>query len=169
VSDYYTNGCISFPVNAEQKVFANKVHDCILDEDIDLLKNHKTEFGKLFDNDVYRVAKKIAKFLGSDYSDDSMANVGFDLVDVRGGFQLQDDGEFLNIGSAAYFVNRILKYFDLDYGVPMQVAHTCSKHEVSGFCGTAAYVTKREIRWLSTNNWLEKQSLKNKVRLAKIQ
>ena len=165
--EYFTSGCFFVPMNQASIKFTNDVYNCLVDDEIDLLKRHKTFLAKRYDNDVYRVAKKMAKRMGDDYSEYGFCQLDFELLAMERGYLIMDDGEYINLKHAANFVHLILNYFNFDYGVPMQVVNTCSSPIPNSSNAVAAYVTKREIKWLSTEQWLSNQVNKNKVKLSR--
>lgn len=155
MSNCYTHASFIIPLTSEQKDFAVRVIECFEDDAIDLRKNHKTKEAKAYDNDVYRMAKKLAKNI-DDYEPD-WALKGFDYdTDESEGLKISHD-EHINTDNAAYFAHLILKHFNSDKYVCIDAAHICDKAIVDHFGGTALFVTKKGVNWMSTSNWLERQ------------
>jgi hypothetical protein len=64
-------------------------------------------------------------------------------------------GEYGSIDNVCIFMKRYLKRFNPDRCFSISWATSCSKPRIGEFGGGAAFVTKDEIIWLSTHQWLE--------------
>lgn len=164
--NYYTETSFIFPLEKDQAEFAMGVLDC-LDEDHlgDLQKRHKTKWAKSIDPEMLKCAKKLLRWLGEDFIE--YGDLGFVVdIDEQRGLWIRSD-ETCVTENAAIFIRLILNYFDLDIGVCINAAHTCSKLRLDAFGGHAAFVTKTGVRWMSTDSFLHKQVSAHQKRLAR--
>lgn len=151
MADYYTEASFKVPLNPEQIKFAFDVLDCAQDERIDFKDKHKNTAAKSFFTEVYKTAKKLA------LSFDDAVYIDFNI-------ERQDDGIWISHETsidteiASYFVYLILKHFNLDICVAIEASHTCSKPRLDAFGGHAAFVTKNGVKWMSTRQWINKQT-----------
>lgn len=78
-------------------------------------------------------------------------------------WQLEDKGLWthddngLGHESAAFVTQGYIRKFRPKATLEFEIALTCSKPRLDAFGGLAAFITKDEIRWGGTRQWLEKQ------------
>jgi len=95
---------------------------------------------------------------------------GFDDPDEGFGFLLSiekhSDGtkfmwlthdENFNTANACGFLQHWIRSVRPTNSVSFEYSHTCSKARLDAFGGGAAYITKDEIRYLSTHEWMSEQ------------
>ena len=58
---------------------------------------------------------------------------------------------------AAVVAQGYIRKFHPDMHLGLEIAHTCSKPRIDGFGGSAAFITKDNIRWGGTSAWLADQ------------
>lgn len=154
MANYYTEASFILPLTSEQLTFAFNVLECVQDDEIDLRKKHKTTKARSYDSSVYSVAKKFAKS-NNDYEADYFS-LGFDFSSIEEGLWISYE-ENINTERAALFCHLILKHFDSNNHVAISASHTCSKPRLDAFGGHAAFVTKKGVKWMSTDCWLNSQ------------
>jgi hypothetical protein len=59
------------------------------------------------------------------------------------------------IDAACAFIQHLLQRFDPESRVTFEWSHDCSKPRVDAFGGGAAIITAKEIKTMSTSQWLE--------------
>ncbi len=69
-------------------------------------------------------------------------------------FHSQDGG----VDAVCAFIQHLLQKFDPQGRVTMQWSHDCSKPRTDAYGGGAAIVTAREIRIMSTRQWLDQNA-----------
>lgn len=153
--NYCTNASFIVPLNQEQTKFAFDVIDCVQDERIDFNNKRKSVTAKSFKTDVYKIAKKLA--LSLDYYKPNNVCLDFKIDSHANGVWISHD-ETINIENAAYFVHLILKYFKLNICVGIQASYTCDESRFDAFGGVAVFVTKKGLKWMSTDEWLQKHT-----------
>jgi hypothetical protein len=164
VANYYTQGSFVFKLNTVEKAFALSVLDCVKDEEINLKKTHKTVAAKTYDNAVYRIAKKLA-VVCEDYDEYKEFCLNFDAENDENGLWISDDNS-LNGHNAAYFIYFILKHFNKDDSVVFELAYTCDKLRLDSFGGEAWFITKKQVRYMGTNQWAYKQQKRHESALV---
>jgi hypothetical protein len=70
-----------------------------------------------------------------------------------------EDGLWLNsesggIDAVCAFIQHLLQKFDPTGSVAFEWSHDCSKPRTDAFGGGAAYITAKEIKTMSTSEWL---------------
>jgi hypothetical protein len=164
MANYYTQGSFVFKLNTVEKAFALSVLDCVKDEAIDLKKKHKTVAAKTYDNAVYRIAKKLAAIF-EEYEENKDLCLSFDAENDENGIWISDDNS-LNGHNAAYFIYFILKHFNKDDSVVFELAQNCDGLRVDSFGGEAWFVTRKQVRFMSTNQWAYKQQKRHESALV---
>ena len=154
MANYYTEVSFILPLTSEQLSFAINVLDCIQDDEIDLRKKQKTAKARSYDSSVYSVAKRFAKS-HNDYGADYFT-LGFSFSSIGDGLWISYE-ENIDTESAALFCHLILKHFDSNNHIAISASHTCSRPLLDAFGGHAAFVTKKGVKWMSTNYWLNSQ------------
>ncbi|MCU7556089.1 hypothetical protein OCL06_15970 [Alteromonas sp. ASW11-19] len=155
MANYYTDASFIVPLTPEQTEFALKVLQCATDDSIDFTKKHKTAAAKQYEPAVFRLAKKLAKAV----MDESLEEVCLDFrcEQEPKGLWISHD-ETINTYHAATFTHLIMKHFDIDGYIDIQAAHTCNKRRLDAFGGHAAFITKKEVKWTSTHQWVYQQA-----------
>ena len=154
MANYYTRASFLLPLKEPQITFALSVIDCALDENLDFTKRHKTKAAKAYNPSVFSIAKKMARNQ-SDY-DQGGFYLDFSFSVESNGILIFHD-ESIDTCKAALFCHVILKHFDSNEAVLLNAAHTCSSARPDGFGGEAAFITKNNIRWMSTDYWLTRK------------
>ncbi|MBO1897542.1 hypothetical protein HNW13_017535 [Shewanella sp. BF02_Schw] len=160
-----TKSCFTLPITEEQAYFAINVIDCAEHQSINFNKPYKTATS--FVNcrtDVFKLAKKLVMSVGGYVQGE--VRLGFEYVYIGGSFRIYHN-ETINLTNAAQFVHIILKHFESDEFVLINAAETCNIPVVGKFGGNAAFVTKKEVKWMSTHNWLQTQANRHNAKLTK--
>ena len=155
MSNSFTDASFIVPLSREQAAFALAVFQCANNTDIDFRKKHKTVTAKTYPNDVYKIAKKVA-LSTSDY-DPNWVQIDFVLKKHDEGVLIEGD-ESINPDNAAYFVQLILKHFDLNVCLGIEASHTDDKSRPGVYGWHAAFVTKKNIKWMTTHDWIHQQT-----------
>lgn len=99
----------------------------------------------------------LVNYLNSDDPDEcdlEHFSLGFDFDVNEDGLQIGREDN-IDIDMAAIAAQSLLVFFDLADPVLIEVAHNCDKLRPRSHSGTAAFVTKDSIDWMSTSGWLE--------------
>jgi hypothetical protein len=164
----YSEASFIFNLSADHKEFAYDVIEIMLDKDSDFSDLDQLKKAVNESNDAYTVAREIVtSFKGAEYVV-GCVELGFEYEDssITEGIWMYTEESFES-AKAAIFVHQILKYFNLNYSIFIEVAHTCDRRVVGAFGGHAAFVTKFGIEWHDPILWKEKQEKLFQERLNK--
>ena len=114
--------------------------------------------------EVFEVAKKLVMSVEGYVQGE--VRLGFEFVYVGGSFRIYHR-ETINLVNAAQFAHIILNHFESDEFVLINAAETSNIPAVGQFGGNAAFVTKKGIKWMSTQNWLQTQAERHTAKLTK--
>jgi len=167
MADFYSQASFVIPLNAEQLTFANKVIECALgqinDDIYDFNEDYDPLVVKSVSEDVYTMAKALV--LQTDDYEKGCVCLGFLTQAVYDGLWITGE-ENINDELAANFTQMLLQYFDLDICVCFGVAYTCSKPRLDAFGGDAVFVTKKEVEYISSTQWLSKKKAEFEKQLS---
>lgn len=149
MADCYSRASFIFNLTDEQSIFSLEVANCLLNESFEDIKDGQASN---YATAVIEVALAYIKRL-DDFNEQCL---GFAIQLCNEGlwFSHEEDIEFENV---AIFIQTILKYFDLDFMVCFEGCNNTTNKQIDGFSGVACAITKDNINWLSTRNWLSCQ------------
>ena len=80
----------------------------------------------------------------------------FELKDQDEGIWVHSDSG--GIDAVCAFIQHLLQRFQLTYRVSFEWSHDCSKPRTDAFGGGAAVISAKEIKTLTTSEWLQEQT-----------
>ncbi|MFV7771678.1 hypothetical protein [Shewanella marisflavi] len=156
MSTYTTQAYFLLPLSESQVNFALSVLNCIQDRKLDFEDRRSAKTTSRYGADCYNIAKQLYT-KHEDAFDYEERKLTFDVDVESDGLWISHD-ETLHSEAVAQFCRLILKHFDLDTYVLIQAARTADVVRPGAFGGHAAFVTKKGIKWMCTEKWLEQQA-----------
>ena len=135
------------------------------------MTDYCTEASVLLPNDGSKKAKAMAKgFLELWYADLEKYEEDIDCMDDHTGFGSEWDtfsdciwvheGENANIENITKFIQKYLRFMNIDGGVWISWANTCSKPRVNEASGGEAVVTRNEVFWSNPGRLIDEVKVK---------
>lgn len=158
MANNYVKSSFVFEVTSEQAEFAKGIYDAASHGDFQPVEMMEKEDYALdgVSKESIKGLRSYIEYLDFDHYDLSCFSMDFDLIVEEGGLWLSHD-ESIDIENAAYFCSFIMKHFDMDTFLSVTAAFICSKPRLNEFGGTAAFITKDGVDWLSMDNWLNQK------------
>lgn len=159
MADYFTQWSVPLVLETREeikwvkRVYADLLRMCELAEDLSSDDDHKE----------YHLIKKKLGDMAPSFCEGAMhdyVSFEFDVElapDKKSGvayFMSEENGD---IEQVAVVLRDFLEKFHPDRSVGFEWAATCSKMRPDGFGGGAVFVTAQDIKYMSTNVWLEEQ------------
>lgn len=142
MADYYTNLSVELKLDIEVINWALQLNRYLID------MYHIGITTLPFPPSITAAARKLMKQLGEDYCCRcAVITDGYKL------FISDDGGEADEVATAAY-IQAVLKQFNLDKCVRMNISYTCSRPIPDGFGGDVCIITRKDIAWLNVDEWI---------------
>ncbi len=153
MANYHTEAFFIVPLSSQKVASSLKLIACIRDDKRETKLDSNTE-GAYCQEDI-NFSKKFIK--ATEPNCQGQFDIGFKANESESGLAISHD-KTINTGKTAEFVHQLLAHFDLDIGVSLNASHCCSESRADAYGGHAAFITKAEIKWMSTSDWLEEQA-----------
>ena len=141
MANYYTQASFMLELTPQQAEFGLAVCAYIAESNV---------FGLEISDAVVTVSKNIMDAV----SDIEFGyGLDFNCLLERDGLWIHAD-ESIDLDHAATFCHILMQHFQLETCLCIDAAHTCSSPRLDAFGGTSVFVTRHEIKWNSTSQWL---------------
>jgi hypothetical protein len=152
MANYYSAASFIIPLTPDQAKFALSVIYC-LEDDAEFDKSFDEQHEDFdFDKSVFELSKTIFNN-HLEVDDPDYFSLEFCAEKDETGLWVSCE-EYINSHNAAYLTHAILKFFNINKPVLIEVGSWCDRRQLEGFGGHAAFVTRDSVEWVSTSQWL---------------
>ncbi len=156
MANYHTEAFFIVPLSTQKVARSLKLIACIQDDKRETKLDNNTE--ESYCQADIDFSKQFIK--ATEPNCQGQFDIGFNASESEDGLAIFHD-KTINTGKAAEFVHQLLAYFDLDIGISLNASHCCSESRADAYGGHAAFITKADIKWMSTSDWLDEQAHKH--------
>lgn len=143
MADYFTDFSVTIELEKEEREWAmqlNRYLNCLY---------HAESTTMSYPVSIVKAAGELINQLGEDYCPQCIVSE----LHLKDSIIVLSDGE-VHADITACYIQAVLKQFNINRSVRMNVAYTCSRPIPDGFGGDVCIITRKDIAWLNVDEWI---------------